>query len=141
MVSTVVVNGRSALRLERRLPHDPEQVWAVVSTAERLGRWYPFPVAAFEARVGGRLAFDYEGGVIEATLTDFDPKRRVFAFDEHDLGGSEREFDDHVRVEVRAGEGGGSVVVLTHVPTDTSNAEGVEAGWRQCLDRLAAEMG
>lgn len=140
-MSTVVVNGRPALRLERRLANEPEEVWAAVSTAERLGRWYPFPVVELDARVGGRVAFDYEGGVIEGTLTDFDPKRRVFAFDEHDLGGSEREFDDHVRVEVRAAENGGCVVVLTHVPTDTGNPEGVAAGWRQCLDRLAAEMG
>ncbi|NUU21291.1 MAG: hypothetical protein HOV68_07215 [Streptomycetaceae bacterium] len=138
---TVDVDGRPALRLERAIALPAERVWPALTEPARLGRWYPFPVAELQPRVGGRLAFDYQGKAIEATITDFEAPR-VFAFDEHDLAGHEREFDDHVVMELGPGDAAGScVLVFTHIPSDPSGTEGVLAGWEKCLDRLVAEVG
>ncbi|NGO09276.1 hypothetical protein G5C60_17125 [Streptomyces sp. HC44] len=92
-----------------------------------------------EPRVGGRLAFDDgEGTVYAATITHFDPPR-LFAFDEHDPDGKEREFDGHLRIELR-GEGAGCLLVLTHVMADPSIADSASGGWQTCLEELVAQL-
>ncbi|WP_063784128.1 SRPBCC domain-containing protein [Streptomyces sp. SBT349] len=138
--STTTFDGRPALRFERHLKHSREKVWLAVTDPGHLSQWYPFRVTGLEPRVGGRISFDDgEGTVYTATITHFDPPR-LFAFDEHDPDGGEREFDDHVRIELR-GEGAGCLLVFTHVMTDPSIADSASGGWRTCLDELVARLG
>lgn len=137
--STTTFDGRPALRFERHLKHSQEKVWRAVTDPGHLSQWYPFRVTRLEPRVGGRLAFDDgEGTVYTATITHFDPPR-LFAFDEHDPDGKEREFDDHLRIELRE-EGAGCVLALTHVMADPSIAGSASGGWQMCLDELAAQL-
>ncbi|OEU96342.1 SRPBCC domain-containing protein [Streptomyces oceani] len=135
--NTVTVDGRPALRFERALTHSREKVWRAVTEPVHLSQWYPFRVTELEPRVGGRIALDDgEGTALSATVTHFDPPR-LFAFDEHDPEDREREFDDHVRIELR-GEGAGCLLVFTHVMADPSIADSAFEGWRRCLDQLVA---
>ncbi len=137
--TTTTVDGRLALRFERRLKHSREKVWSAVTDPGHLSQWYPFRVTELEPRVGGRIAFDDgEGTIYTATITHFDPPRQ-FAFDEHDPDGKKREFDDHLRIELRD-EGGGCLLVLTHIMTDPSIADSASGGWQACLDELAAHL-
>jgi uncharacterized protein YndB with AHSA1/START domain len=137
--TTTTFDGRPALQFERHLEHSREKVWLAVTDPEHLSRWYPFRVMELEPRAGGRLAFDDgEGTVYTATITHFDPPR-LFAFDEHDPEDGEREFDDHLRIELRD-EGAGCLLVLTHVMADPSIAESASGGWQACLDELAAQL-
>lgn len=136
---TTTFNGRPALQLERHLQHSREKVWRAVTDPRQLSQWYPFRVTELEPRTGGRLAFDDgEGTVYTATITHYDPPR-LFAFDEHDPDGREREFDDHLRIELRD-EGAGCLLVLTHVMADPSIASSASGGWQACLEELTAQL-
>ncbi|MEU3946369.1 SRPBCC family protein [Streptomyces sp. NPDC029526] len=136
---TITIDGRPALRFERHLHHSREKVWRAVTDPGQLSQWYPLRVTELEPRVGGRIAFDDgEGTVYPATVTHFDPPRE-FGFDEHDPDGKEREFDDHVRIELRE-EGTGCLLVFTHILADPSIADGASGGWQACLDELAARL-
>ncbi|MFI9171995.1 SRPBCC family protein [Streptomyces lincolnensis] len=135
--STVTIDGRPALRCERHLKHSRQKVWSAVTDPRQLSQWYPLRVTLLEPRVGGRITFDDgEGMTYPATVTHYDPPR-LFAFDEHDPDGKEREFDDHLRIEL-SDEGSGCLLVLTHVMTDPSTAESASRGWQACLDALVA---
>ncbi|MBU7599331.1 SRPBCC domain-containing protein [Streptomyces sp. P38-E01] len=132
-------DGRPALRFERRLAHAREKVWQAVTEPAELSRWYPLRVVGLEPRVGGRISFDDgEGTIYPATVTDFEPPL-LFAFDEHDPADSEREYDDHLRVELHE-DPAGCLLVFTHVMADPSIADGVTTGWRACLDALPAAL-
>ncbi|OAH13015.1 SRPBCC domain-containing protein [Streptomyces jeddahensis] len=138
-MSTTTFDGRPALQFERRLKHSREKVWLAVTDPDHLSQWYPFRVTGMEPRAGGRLAFDDgEGTLYTATITHFDPPR-LFAFDEYDPDGREREFDDHLRIELRD-EGDGCLLVFTHVMADPLIADGASVGWQRCLDELAAQL-
>lgn len=138
-VTTTTIEGRPALRFEHHLQHSRKKVWLAVTDPEHLSQWYPLRVVSLEPRVGGRIAFDDgEGTVYPATITHFEPPR-LFAFDEHDPNGGEREFDDHLRIELRD-EGAGCLLVFTHVMTDPSAVEGASRGWQACLDELVARL-
>lgn len=138
--STVTVNGRPALRFERRLAHPREKVWRAVTEADQIGGWYPFRVSHMESHVGGGIAFDDgAGGTITATITDFDPPH-LFAFDEHDPEDHDRPVDDHVRIEVHPDDDGGCLLTFTHVMADPTIADSVATGWGKCLDQLAVQL-
>lgn len=136
---TVTVDGRPALRFERHLQHSREKVWSAVTDPRHLSQWYPLRVTELEPRVGGRMVLDDgEGTVYTATVTHFEPLR-LFAFDEHAPDGEEREFDDHLRIELRD-EDSGCLLVFTHVLADPSIADGALGGWEACLDELTARL-
>ncbi|KOV72868.1 MULTISPECIES: SRPBCC domain-containing protein [Streptomyces] len=137
--NTITLDGRPALQFERHLKHSREKVWLAVTDPEHLSHWYPLRVTELEPRAGGRIMFDDgEGTIYTATITHFDPPR-LFAFDEHDPEGREREYDDHLRIELHD-EGAGCRLVFTHVMTDPSIADGVFKGWTACLDALVTQL-
>ncbi|MEY7975181.1 SRPBCC family protein [Streptomyces pilosus] len=132
-------DGRPALQFERHLKHSRDKVWLAVTDPQQLSQWYPFRVTGLEPRTGGRMTFDDgEGTIYSATVTDFDPPR-LFAFDEHDPDGKEREFDDHLRFELRD-EGGSCLLVFTHVMADPAIADSAGGGWQSSLDQLATQL-
>ncbi|QJY46733.1 SRPBCC family protein [Pseudonocardia broussonetiae] len=114
-------DGRSVLRMERRLAHPPERVWPALVEPERLADWFP-STATIEQRVGGRVEFGFGA---DGTVTDLDPPRLIaFTWD-----------TDHLRFELRP-DGDGSVLLLTHAFDDGPGAASFAAGWHTCLAAL-----
>ncbi|WP_017626198.1 SRPBCC family protein [Nocardiopsis chromatogenes] len=133
------VDGRPALRMERRLAHPVEEVWRAVTEPERLSRWYPFAVVAMDLRVGGAMRFDDgEGTVLDGVVVELDPPRR-FAFSEHAPEEMHRESDDLVRIDLEP-DGDGCLLVFTHVFDDRPGAASYAVGWDLCLRMLGAVL-
>ncbi|WP_017559549.1 SRPBCC family protein [Nocardiopsis baichengensis] len=131
------VDGRPALRMERRLAHPVEQVWRALTEPERLNRWYPFPVASLDLRVGGAIRFDDgEGTTMDGVVVELDPPHR-FAFSEHAPEEMGREGDDIARFELEP-DGDGCLLVFTHVFDDRPGAASYAVGWDTCLGALRA---
>lgn len=129
------VDGRPAVRIERRLAHPPGKVWRAITDPEQLSQWYPFRVTELELRVGGTITFDDGAGmVMSATVVELD-EPRVFAFSEHAPEGMHRESDDLVRMEI-VPDGAGCTLVFTHVFDDRPAAASYCTGWNACLDAL-----
>lgn len=121
------IDGRSVLRMERRLKHPPQKVWRAITEPEHLRQWFPAAMET-ELRVGADIAFDFgdratpaPGGVI----TELDPPR-VFAF----TWG-----DDLLHWEILP-DGAGSVLVLTYTFSDHYGAASFASGWETCIDAL-----
>lgn len=49
-------DGRTALRMERRLAQPPQRVWAAITQPAHLARWFPSEVSV-ELRPGGAIGF------------------------------------------------------------------------------------
>lgn len=70
------VGGRPQVRFERRLRHPVEKVWSALTTPERVADW--MGDLDIEPRVGGRYVIGFSvGGLMEGTLTEWDPPRRL----------------------------------------------------------------
>jgi uncharacterized protein YndB with AHSA1/START domain len=131
------VDGRPALRFQRTLPHPPERVWEALTEPAEMFAWHPTP-AAFEPRVGGRVAWDPEGHVADmpdSEVTEWDPPR-LLAYNWPTL---ETTNADHLRWELRPHDEG-CVLTLVHTFDDHLKAARDGAGWHVCLDSLAAEL-
>jgi uncharacterized protein YndB with AHSA1/START domain len=115
---------RSVLRLERRLAHPPQTVWAAVTEPERLATWFPTTVRA-QPRVGGTVEFGFGP---PGTVTDYDPPRLIA----YTWG------DDHLRWEVEP-DGDGAQLRLVHTFADRAGAASFAAGWHACLAALAGD--
>ncbi|MEA2229670.1 MAG: hypothetical protein QOF04_3300, partial [Solirubrobacteraceae bacterium] len=55
------VDGRPAVRFERRLAHPVDAVWRAVTEPDQLAHWFPSAVS-LELRPGGRMAFTSPDG-------------------------------------------------------------------------------
>ena len=130
------VDGRPALRFERRLAHPPGAVWRMVTDPAELRHWFPCEVE-LELRVGGPMRFVFSPDLtLDGEVLELDEPRRI-AF----LWGV-----DVLRFEI-APDGDETLLTLLHV----LNEEGEDAvaktaaGWHVCLDgmerRLAGEPG
>ena len=118
-------NGRSVLRVRRRLAHPPAKVWAALVEPDRLAEWFP-SAARPELRVGGTVQFaDGEPG----TVTDLDPPRLIA----YTWG------TDHLRWEVEP-DGDGAVLTLLHSFADRAGAASFAAGWETCLAVLGLAL-
>ncbi|MEU5209848.1 SRPBCC family protein [Streptomyces sp. NPDC020742] len=123
-------DGRTALRMERRLAHPPEKVWSALTDPAQLGRWFPSAVTV-ELRPGGAMTFTMPGvpgaeGVMTGTVTDAD-EPRLFAF----TWG-----EDHLRWEITP-DGEGSLLILTHTFGDRFGGASFASGWHVCLTTLS----
>ena len=119
------VDGRPALRLERRLDHPVERVWRAVTEPAELSRWFVAPVP-WTPREGET----FEGGGASGRITTLDPPR-LLAW-EWDV--------EHYSFEL-APEGDGCVLVFTHVfNPDLGPGWQHAAGWEMYFDRLDAHL-
>ncbi|MHA6785132.1 SRPBCC family protein [Pseudonocardia saturnea] len=118
-------DGRSVLRMERRLGHPPARVWPALTEPAQLARWFPSGVE-IDLRPGGALTFTQEGAPpASGVITDLDPPRVVaFTWD-----------TDHLRFELLP-DGDGSVLLLTHTFDDRVGAASFAAGWDTCIAAL-----
>ena len=126
------VDGRPALRFERRLPHPIEKVWRAVTEADELSHWFPAAVTTDELRVGARLGFTFPDDDFppsDGEVTELDPPR-LFAF----TWGPER-----LRFELDS-EADGCVLRFTHFLGEGDQASRDAAGWHVCLDLLGRSL-
>ncbi|WP_327238078.1 SRPBCC family protein [Streptomyces sp. NBC_01317] len=128
---TTTDDGRSVLRMERRLPHPPERVWAAITEPASLGQWFPAEVSV-EPRLGGAMTFRFpgpgpgaEGPRMTGEVTGFDAPR-VFAY----TWGSE-----HLSWTVTP-DGDGSSLTLVHTFDDRAGAASFASGWQLCVTAL-----
>jgi uncharacterized protein YndB with AHSA1/START domain len=127
------VDGRPALRFERRLAHPVDAVWRAVTEPSELSHWFPAAVSG-ELRVGATLRFTHQDAAAppsEGRVTELEPPRR-FAFS---WG------DDLLRFELEPVDGGAACLLrFTHVIDARDRAARDAAGWHVCLDRLASRL-
>jgi uncharacterized protein YndB with AHSA1/START domain len=125
------IEGRPAVRFERRYPHPVERVWRAVTEPAELEHWFPSAVEV-DLREGGPMRFtfrDHETEPMAGRVTELDPPRR-FAF----LWG-----DEELRLELDP-DGDGCRLRFTHLISTREQAARDAAGWHVCLDRLAARL-
>lgn len=138
----IQVDGRTALRFERRYRSSIERVWRAVTSPEEMRRWFPSEVIG-ERTAGAALRFDDESHRQEA-IDAGEPTRadgpeftgRVIAFDPPHVfsftWGSEL-----LRIELFP-DGDGTRLVFTQVLSHPSIAARNGAGWHVCLGELDA---
>ncbi|MFJ9848699.1 SRPBCC family protein [Streptomyces sp. NPDC101150] len=121
-------DGRTALRMERRLAHPPEKVWAAITDPAQIEQWFPSEVTV-ELRPGGAMTFSMPGvsGVaMTGTVTDADAPR-LFAF----TWG-----EDHLSWEITP-DGDGSLLTLVHTFGDRFGGASFASGWHLCITALS----
>jgi uncharacterized protein YndB with AHSA1/START domain len=127
------IDGRPALRFERRLQHPPEQVWRALTEPAQLADWFPSRVEV-DLRVGGAMHFDFveEGFTLSGEVTALEAPRR-FAF----TWG-----DDHLHFDLEPEDGGSACMLHFLVELDVRDKAARDAsGWHQCFDRLERLLG
>lgn len=125
------VDGRPALRFERRLRHPVAKVWRAITDPAELPAWFPWQVD-IEARVGGRIAFTHPERAAtapDAVITELDPPH-VFAYTWNDAD---------LRFELTE-DRDGCVLVFTHTFGERPPAAKFAAGWHVSLDALEAVL-
>jgi uncharacterized protein YndB with AHSA1/START domain len=121
----ITVDGRPALRLERRLPHAIERVWRAVSEPAELARWF-VAEAAWTPEAGEEFEAHGERGRITAV----EPPR-LLAW----TWGRER-----YSFELTP-DGEGCVLVFTHVfNPELGPGWQHAAGWEAYFERLDAHL-
>ena len=123
------VDGRPAVRIERRFPHPIEKVWRAVTTPEHLGQWFPSPVEV-DLRAGGTMRFGaFDGPSAAGIVERLDPPR-LLAF---------RWGTDRLTFELRP-DGDGTTFSLTHAFDDRYGAASFATGWEMCLGGLRSVL-
>jgi uncharacterized protein YndB with AHSA1/START domain len=123
------VDGRTVLRMERRLSHPPEKVWRALTEPAHISRWFPSDME-MDLRQGGTIRFVFragEGPTMEGAIKELDPPK-VFAY----TWGEEL-----LRWELHP-DGDGTLLVLEHSFADHYGAADFAAGWHTCINALAA---
>jgi uncharacterized protein YndB with AHSA1/START domain len=128
-------DGRSQLRLHRRVPQPPESLWSALTSTSLMARWFPCEVEAEagELRPGAHLTFRFPGHGIVMTgrVTALHPPRLcAFTWGEEVL-----------RWELAPdvdSEGLGTVLTFLNIFDDHFGAASFAAGWSACIERLSA---
>ena len=118
--SLKTVDGRPALRFERRLDHPVERVWRAITEPSELACWF---VTAVEWTPEVGEYFEAVGETGEITELD---RPNAFAYT---WGG------ESLRFELRP-DGDGCLLVFTHVFDDRALGAQHAAGWEMHLTRL-----
>jgi uncharacterized protein YndB with AHSA1/START domain len=118
------IEGRPALRFDRRLAHPVERVWRAIIVPAELERW--FPAAADWTPEAGEV---FQAGGQTGQVTELEPPHRI----EWSFGGQ------LFRFELRA-DGDGCALTFIHVFDDRAIAAQTAAGWECYLDRLESHL-
>jgi uncharacterized protein YndB with AHSA1/START domain len=124
--SLETVDGRPALRFERRLGHSVERVWRAITEPEELRRWSP-DVPKWDLQEGA--TFTNEAGQGGGRITELDPPRLLAYSWETDI----------FRFELQP-DGDGCLLVFTHVFDDRAFGAQHAAGWEAYLMRLDVHL-
>ncbi len=120
--SLETVDGRPALRFERRLDHSVERVWRAITEPAELARWF---VAAVEWTP--ELGEAFEAMDQPGEITELEPPRLIA----YTWGG------ELFRFELRP-DGAGCLLTFSHVFDDRALGAQHATGWELHFDRLAA---
>jgi uncharacterized protein YndB with AHSA1/START domain len=118
------IDGRPALRFERKLAHSIERVWRAVSVPAELERWFP---AAVDWTPAVGETFEAAGQTLE--VTEVDPPRRLA----WTYAGQHHSFD-------LTAEGDGCRLIFTHVIDDLDAAAQTATGWETYFWRLGPHL-
>ena len=128
------IDGRPALRFERRLAHRMDTVWYALSAPVTYSHWFPQTVDFEAMNVGTDVVFSFPGDDAPA-----DTGRIVDVHAPHLLAFTW--FGDILTFEVEeVDEGAASLLRFTHLIGDPETAARTMAGWHLCLDRLADHL-
>ncbi|MBF8194387.1 SRPBCC family protein [Nonomuraea sp. K274] len=119
---TLHPDGRTTLRMQRRLPHPPAKVWRAITEPQHLAHWFPAEVTIDGDRIG------YGEGP-DGRITEMNPPH-VFAHTWQ---------DDELRWEIHP-DGEGSILTLTHTFPDRHGAASFASGWHTCILALLASL-
>ncbi len=122
--SLETIDGRPALRFERRLGHPVERVWRAITDPDELARWFVAPVEWTPAP-GERFESMEQTGEI----TELEAPHRIA----YEWGG------EQFRFELQP-DGDGCLLVFTHVFDDRALGAQHAAGWEVYLGRLDAHL-
>lgn len=123
----VRVDGRPAVRFERRYAHPLERVWRAVTDPLEMRTWFPSTVT-FEPVVGGAVTFSGDPNVAEqhGTVIAYDPPR-LFSF----TWG-----DNEIHVSLESDGENACRFILTNVLAAENESARNAAGWDVCLGEL-----
>jgi uncharacterized protein YndB with AHSA1/START domain len=120
------VDGRPAVRCERRLDHSAERVWRAITDPEELRRWSP-AVPRWRLEPGEEFTSeDVEG---TGRIVEVDPPRLLA----YEWG------DDSFRFELEP-DGDGCRLVFTHVFDDRARGAQTAAGWELYFTRFDVHL-
>jgi uncharacterized protein YndB with AHSA1/START domain len=130
-------NGRTVLRMERRLTHPREKVWRALTSPAELAGWFPAAVEV-DLRLDGAIKFTFPEGVGDfqedpdnnGIVSAYEPPRLL----EYTWGG------ELLRWELTP-TGDGCVLQLTATYDDRPGSASYTAGWTICLDALEKVLG
>jgi uncharacterized protein YndB with AHSA1/START domain len=129
-------DGRGVVRLERRLPATPDEVWPLLVEPEEVAAW--LAPLAIEPRVGGAytLTFERMASVSRGHITAFEPPTLLeYRWFEGEA------IESTVRVELRAAGAGATDLILTHtLLRGATDLHAYAAGWHAHLDLLGARL-
>ncbi|MFB9905812.1 SRPBCC family protein [Allokutzneria oryzae] len=120
-------DGRNVLRFERRLAHPIGKVWRAITEPDHTSKWFPATMHT-ELKQGATILFVFDGdqgAPTKGVITDFEPER-LFAFTWE---------GEVLRWELRE-DGGGCVLLFTHVFDDRAGAASFATGWETCIGAL-----
>ena len=128
-----IVDDRSTLSFERRLPHSVERVWRAVSEPAELAHWFPSAVNG-DLTPGGTLTFEFPGGempAMQGEVIEVDPPRSLaFTWG-----------DDMLRIELELErDDDGCLLRFTVLFDDSARASRDAAGWHVCLELLERHL-
>jgi uncharacterized protein YndB with AHSA1/START domain len=123
--TALTVDGRPALRMERRLGHSIERVWRAVTEPAELSRWFVAEVPW--TPVAGE---EFEAAGARGRITEFEPPRLIaWTWDVEAYSFELTSEDD------------GCLLVFTHVFNPAYGPDWQHAaGWEMYLDRLDAHL-
>ena len=148
------VHGRASVTINRLMDAPVDLMWKVLTEAEHLKAWwgpsvYTNPVVEVDLRVGGRMhiimrAPDGVEHAADAVFEEIDPPHRlVWTMDAVSLAG--QTLLKTRTVITMKDEGGKTRLVIVSgghglVPEAVQMLAGMEAGWNQSIDKLAAHV-
>jgi uncharacterized protein YndB with AHSA1/START domain len=122
------IDGRPALKFERRYPHPVEKVWRAVTDPGELAHWFPAEMT-FEPRVGATVSFVFPDGGMPSSEGEVKQLEapRLFAFS----------WDDELLTfELEPAGGEACLLRFTHILSERGQAAGVAGGWHLCFEEL-----
>lgn len=130
-------DGRTELRMERRLAHPPEKVWRALTEPEELAGWFPAAVEV-DLRLNGSISFTFpegEGDFQEdpdntGVVRAFDPPRLL----EYSWG------EELLRWELSP-TSDGCLLTLAATYDDRPGSASFTSGWLLCFDALDRVLG